>query len=105
MTTKNRYAKPTYLIDWLSAEKGRGAYFSKVDPGLFPAMISKMKAGIIPITFEYAVRLERAQKASATPLRAELLMTFIEHRALYRYATGQDPAPDQIVKAKKATAG
>lgn len=100
MTTKHRYEPPAYFIDWLAGEQGRAEYFHKVDPGLFPPLISKMKSGIVPITFEYAVRLERAQKASATPLRAELLMTFLESRALYRYVTGQELAPPQVDKNK-----
>lgn len=92
------YPPPAYLIDWLESGTGRAAYFQKVDSGLTPPLISKFKAGMNPITFEYAVRLERAQKASDNPLQAERLMTFIEHREYYRYVTGQDAAPAQLPK-------
>lgn len=102
-STPVRYAPPTYFADWLAAGQGRAEYFHKVDPGLFPPLISKMKAGILPITFEYAIRIERAQKASDNPLKAELLMTFVESRQLYRYVTGQEPAPPQVEKIKRLT--
>lgn len=92
-----RYAPPAYFIQWLKESQGRAEYFHKVDDRLVPPMISKMKKGILPITFETAVRLERAQKASDNPLKAELLMTFLEDRKLYRYVTGQDAAPAQVV--------
>lgn len=97
-----QYIPPASFVVWLEAEDGRAAYFSKVDRGLFPPLITKMKKGIIPITFEYALRLERAQKASATPLKAEDLMTFKEHRELYRYVTGIDPAPAQLQVVRRA---
>lgn len=90
---KPPYPPPAKFVAWLEADPGRAQYFSKVDPGLFPSTISKMKYGLIPITFEYAYRLERAQKPSDTPLKAGELMTFIQHQALYRYVTGQEPAP------------
>lgn len=93
---KYPYAPPSYFVDWLDEEQGRAAYFFKVDPGLFAPLISKFKKGLFPITFEYAVRLERAQKPSDNPLRAELLMTFDEHRELYRYVIGVDPAPAPV---------
>lgn len=98
---KPRFVLPHGFIAWLEEDSGRAAYFSKVDPGLYQATISKMKNGIIPITFEYAIRLERAQKASPNPLKAEQLMTFLEHRELYRYVTGQEPAPAQLEIVRK----
>lgn len=96
-----RYPRPEYFAKWLEEESGRAQYFSKVDPSLYPPMIAKIKMGVLPITFETAIRLERAQKASNNPLKAELLMTFAEHIELYRYVTGQDPAPAQVVKVSK----
>lgn len=98
-----RHARPDYFADWLEAETGRAHYFQHVDPGLYPPMIAKMKAGVLSITFETAIRLERAQKASNNPLKAELLMTFQEHRDLYRYVSGQAPAPDQLDVTRKTT--
>jgi hypothetical protein len=104
-TTKPQpYIPPAHFVAWLDAEEGRAAYFSKVDPGLFPPLITKMKKGEIPITFEYAVRLERAQKASNERLTAESLMTFLEHRQLYRYVTGQEPAPAPVQVVRKPRA-
>lgn len=99
-----QYTPPAYFINWLEQGPGRAAYFHKVDPGLFPPMISKMKAGLLPISFEIAIRLERAQKASDNPLKAEELMTFLEDRRLYRYVTGRDAAPAQLVKVRKSAA-
>lgn len=103
MAQEIRYPRPDYFADWLEAESGRAQYFSKVDPSLYPPMIAKMKSGVLPITLETAVRLERAQKASTTPLKAELLMTFVQHRELYRYVTGQEAAPAQVPKATRAS--
>jgi hypothetical protein len=94
------HVPPAHFVAWLEAEPGRSAYFGKVDDGLYPPLITKMKQGRLPITFEYAVRLERAQKPSDNPLRAEDLMTYVEHRELYRYVTGRDPAPAPIVVAR-----
>lgn len=94
--SKPPYPIPQRLVDWLNEGRGRAAYFSKVDPCLFPPMISKIKEGRLPISFETAIRLERAQKESPNPLKAEELMTFVEHRALYRYVIGADPAPEKI---------
>lgn len=88
-----KYTPPAHFVIWLEAEEGRAAYFGKVDNSLYPPLISKMKSGEFPITFEYACRLERAQKPSTTPLKAETLMTYLEDRVLYRYITGQEPAP------------
>lgn len=101
-----RYIPPAHFVSWLEEEPGRASYFSKVDPGLVPTLISKMKAGVIPITLEYAVRLERAQKPSDNPLQAESLMTFLESRAWYRYAIGKDPAPApvQAIRRRRSSA-
>lgn len=101
-----QYIPPAHFVAWLEADVGRAAYFSKVDPGLFPPIISKMKAGTVPITFEYACRLVRAQKPSDSPLTAEALMTFKEHRQLYRFVTGQDapPPPVEVVRQPRARA-
>lgn len=93
MLKKMTYIPPPEFVAWLDAEKGRANYFKKIDPGLFPPIICKMKKGMIPITFEYAIRIERAQKPSDTPLRAVDLMTFQESRELYRYVTAPTPAP------------
>lgn len=104
--SKNPYTCPAHFIAWLEAEEGRAAYFQRVDPRLFPPLISKFKKGEVPITFEYACRLERAQKASDQPLTAESLMTFLEDRQLYRYVTGQDPrpAPVEVVRKTRTSA-
>jgi hypothetical protein len=100
------YVPPAHFVAWLDEEPGRAAYFSKVDPGLFPPLISKMKAGLIPITMEYAVRLERAQKPSANRLEAESLMTFLESRQWYRYAIGKDapPPPVEVIRQPRTSA-
>lgn len=99
--TKTPYTCPAHFVAWLEAEEGRAAYFHKVDNRLFPPLISKFKKGEVAITFEYAVRLERAQKPSDNPIKAEELMTFLEDRQLYRYVTGQDPAPAPIEVIRK----
>lgn len=99
--SKTNYPRPAGFIAWLEAEEGRAAYFHRVDTRLFPPLISKFKKGEVPITFEYAVRLERAQKPSANPLKAEELMTFLEDRQLYRYITGLDPAPAPVEVVRK----
>jgi hypothetical protein len=99
--SKTPYPRPAYFIAWLEAEEGRAAYFHKVDNRLFPPLISKFKKGEAAITFEYAYRLERAQKPSDNPLKAELLMTFLEDRQLHRYVTGLDPAPAAVEVIRK----
>lgn len=96
-----RYIPPPHFVAWLDEEPGRAAYFHKVDPGLFPSLISKMKAGTIPISLEQAVRLARAQKPSDNPLEPESLMTYVEHREFYRYAIGIDPAPAPVEVTRK----
>jgi len=100
---KAPYTAPAHFVAWLDAEKGRGAYFEKIDRGLFAPLITKLKTGWLPITFELAVRLERAQKPSDQPLRALDLMTFLEHRDLYLYVTGQQPAPAPLEPRPRAT--
>ncbi len=96
-----QYPPPEHFVAWLDEEKGRAAYFQKVDPCLFTTIISRMKTGQLPITFSYAIRIERAQKASDNPLKAEELMTFLEDRALYRYVKGIDPAPAPVVVVRR----
>ena len=96
-----KYPVPQFFVDWLKEGVGRSAYFSRKDPALAPSVISKMKSGRIPITFEYAVRIERAQKPTKNPLKAYDLMTFKEHRELYLYVTGQAPAPEASPTAYK----
>jgi hypothetical protein len=87
------YPVPQILVDWLDEEFGRAAHFQRVDPILHPPIISKLRKGEIPVTFEYAFRLERAQMASDAPFKAVDIMTFEQDRQLYRYATGQEAAP------------
>jgi hypothetical protein len=99
--SKNPYTCPAHFVAWLEAEEGRAAYFQRVDPRLFPPLISKFKKGEVPITYEYACRLERAQKPSDTPLKAEELMTFLEDRQLHRYVTGLDPRPPLVEVPRK----
>lgn len=100
---KEYYQPPQFLVDWLEDGDGRAAYFSKVDPVLSAPTISKIKFGRIPITFELAVRMERAQKVTMHPLKAIDLMTFERDRELYRYVTGQEPAPEQVKIVRKPT--
>lgn len=102
VTYKQNYPQPARLIEWLNEEVGRAAYFSKVDPEITQPRLSKLKAGITPITLEIALRLERAQKASPHPLKALDLMTFAEDKMLYRYVTGMDPAPEQLKIVRKS---
>lgn len=98
----NAYTPPAVLVDWLNAEPGRAAHFARVDPILHAPIISKIKAGRIPVTFEYAVRLERAQKPSSTPFKAVDIMTYQQDQQLYRYVSGQESAPPYVphVRAK-----
>lgn len=100
------YTPPPVLVKWLGQEVGRAAHFSRVDPILHPPIISKIKAGRIPVTFEYACRLERAQKPSDNPFCAADIMTYEQDRELYRYLRGLDPAPvyvphERAPRAKK----
>jgi hypothetical protein len=111
-TNKPPYRLPQVLIDWLEQETGRAAHFARVDPLLHAPIISKIKAGRIPVTFEYACRLERAQKPSSNPFRAVDIMTWNQDKELYRFVSGQEPAPAYVpferkkpTKAKKATQG
>lgn len=98
----NCYTPPAVLVAWLEAEAGRAAHFGRIDPILHPPVISKIKKGRIPVTFEYALRLERAQKPSASPFKAVDIMTYEQDRDLYRYASGQDPAPPYVPFVRKA---
>lgn len=98
-TTDNQAAKytpPAALVQWLEQGKGRAAHFARVDPILHAPVISKIKAGLIAVTFEYACRLERAQMPSATPFKAVDIMTYEQDRDLYRFVSGQDPAPEYV---------
>lgn len=92
------------FVEWLDADAGRAQYFSKVDPVLVPPMISKLKAGRMPVRFEIALRLERAQKPSDSPLKAEDLLTFKQDLELLRYVRGIDPAPPLVQVKRKAAA-
>lgn len=98
----NTYTPPAVLVAWLNAEKGRAAHFQRVDNILHAPVISKIKQGRIPVTFEMAFRLERAQMPSAQPFRAVDIMTYEQDQALYRYVSGQEPAPEYVphVRAK-----
>ncbi len=96
-----RYPVAPHFVAWLNEEPGRAAYFHRIDKQLYPPLISKMKAGLIPISLEFAVRLARAQKPSANPLDPESLMTFVESRQWYRYAIGKDPAPTPVDVTRK----
>jgi hypothetical protein len=89
------------LIDWLDGGRGRGEYFSKVDPLLPPTRISKIKVGRVPITFEDACRLARAQKPSDNPFKPDEIMTFAQDRELYRYVIGEIPAPAEVDCTRK----
>lgn len=98
------YPITEFFVEWLESGMGRAAYFARIDPLLTAPLLSKMKTGAVPISFEYAFRLERAQKASKTPFKAVDIMTFEQDRALYRYAIGKEPAPAQLV-TKRAQVG
>lgn len=100
------YAPPAVLVAWLAEGKGRAAHFQRVDKLLLAPIISKIKVGQIPVTFEYAIRLERAQMPSDNPFKADQIMTYQQDRALYRYITGQEPAPAYVphVRATRASA-
>ena len=81
------------FVEWLDGNIGRAQHFSKVDAFLSPPMISKMKKGELPISFETALRLERAQKPGPDRITAEEMMSYKEDIALLRYVRGQEPAP------------
>ncbi len=107
MTTtppKGRYPLNQKFNDWLNDLPGRAQYFQKIDPFLTAPMISKIKYGAIPITLETAVRIERAQKPSARPLKAEDLVTFSEDRELVLYMRGQVPPPPPAIEKEKPQA-
>src|SRR4051812_30902137 len=91
------YPIPEAFNEWLESGMGRAAYFGKVDPILSAPLLSKIKSGRVPISFENAIRLERAQKVSKTPFKAVDIMTFEQDRQLYRYVSGQEPAPAPLV--------
>ena len=93
---KNAYVPPAVLVAWLDGGKGRAAHFQRADDILHAPIISKMRTGRIPVTFEYACRLERAQKPSDNPFTADQIMTYEEDIALYRYISGQEPKPAYV---------
>lgn len=101
-TYLQKYPQPKRLVEWLNEEPGRAAFFTRMDPMINQPSLSKMKAGIVPVTLADAIRLERAQKASKKPLKALELMTFEEDRILYRYVTGMEPAPEQVKIVRKS---
>lgn len=90
------YTPPAVLVEWLAGGLGRAAHFQRVDPILHAPIISKIKNGRIPVTFEYAIRLERAQKPSSKPFKADEIMTYEQDKELYRYVSGQEPAPPYV---------
>ena len=98
--SKNAYTPPPALVAWLNGGRGRAAHFQRVDAILHAPIISKMLAGRIPVTFEYACRLERAQMPSSTPFRADEIMTYEEDRQLFRYVSGQESAPAYVPRAR-----
>lgn len=99
---KDAYTPPPVLVAWLNGAIGRAAHFQRVDPILHAPVISKMLHGRIPVTFEMAVRMERAQMPSTTPFKADEIMTYAEDQQLYRYVSGREPAPEYVphVRAK-----
>lgn len=92
----NAYTPPAVLVAWLAEELGRAAHFERVDPILHAPMLSKIKRGRIPVTFEMAIRLERAQKPSNNPFKAVDIMSWDQDKELYRYVSGQEPAPEYV---------
>lgn len=99
-----KYPVHPYFAEWLRSGVGRNAFFSRSDPALVPAIISKMMYGRMPISFEFAIRIERAQKPSKAgeePLKAYDLMTFKEDRELYQWLLDRLP-PKPGTQAFKA---
>lgn len=79
------YPPSPRFVAWLNAGRGRAESFVDRDPGLVPTTISKLKNGVSPISFELACRIERAQKPSDDPLRAEDIASFVEDRELIKF--------------------
>lgn len=96
---KIKFTPSNKFVAWLNADVGRAQYFGRVDPLLVPPLISKIKAGAVACRFETALRIERAQKPSDTPLRAEDLLTFEEDLALLRFVRGLEAAPEPLAFA------
>lgn len=86
-----KYPPSERFASWLNAGRGRAEYFSKADPVLVPTTISKMKNGVVPISFELACRIERAQKPTDDPLRAEEIASYIEDRTLIAFMRSTTP--------------
>lgn len=82
---RDPYPVSSIFIDWLDGKMGRANRFHLKDKALVPAVISKFKHGVLPITFEHAVRLERAQPESDKPLLAQDLCTYKQDRELVHY--------------------
>lgn len=82
---KNRVPVSDVLVKFLDGKRGAAHHFADNDDGLVPAVISKMKHGRLPITFEHAVRLERAQPASDKPFKAEEICSYAEDRSLIEF--------------------
>lgn len=89
---KGKFPVSSAFVAWLASappaggvRNGRAAVFATRDPALTPSVISKLKHGALPITFEHAVRLERAQAATDEPLFAEDLCTYAEDAKLVKF--------------------
>lgn len=89
---KGKYPVSSAFVAWLSSapnaggiRNGRAAVFATKDVALTPSVISKLKHGNLPITFEHAARLERAQADSDEPLFAEDLCTYAEDANLVKF--------------------
>lgn len=93
---RGKYPVPEILVKWLDGGLGRAAHFQRVDPILHAPVVAKIKAGRIPVTFEYACRLERAQMPSDKPFKAVEIMTFEQDRELYDFVSGKAPAPAYV---------
>lgn len=92
VTQKGMYPVSSAFVAWLAsasstgkARNGRAAVFVTKDAALTPSVISKLKHGNLPITFEHAARLERAQADSDEPLFAEDLCTYAEDASLVKF--------------------
>lgn len=96
ITTESQpsYAPNKIFVEWLNSGLGRAAALSRADKELQPAIISKLKHGVNPITISYAIRIERAQQQipSKKQLRAEKIVTRKADAELIRFLRGSAQA-------------
>lgn len=90
MAARATHKCPERFIEFLDSGKGLGQHFHLMDPTLTPAHISKFRHGILPISFEFAVRLEKAQKHTVNPFKAEDIVTDPADVALIKFLRGEE---------------